>query len=153
MKKKEIITKNSNQTKKIGERLAKKIMKNGIEKTAVVLALRGELGSGKTTFLQGFAKGLKIKNKITSPTFVIYKKFLISGSRNFYHFDLYRLQEVKEILELGFKEIILNPKNIVAIEWPERVKKNLPKSALIIKLEFIDEKTRKLTTSKFDKVF
>lgn len=153
MKQKEIITRNTGQTKKLGENLAKKILKSGIKKTAVVLALQGELGSGKTTFLQGFAKGLKVKNKITSPTFVIYKKFLIYGSRNFYHFDFYRLQRPKEILDLGFKEIILNPKNIVAIEWPEKIKKILPKSALVIKFEFINEKTRKLTTNKFDKVF
>lgn len=161
MKQKEIITKNPGQTQKLGEELAKKICqlaeKKGVNKTAVVFGLQGNLGSGKTTFLQGFAKGLGIKERILSPTFVILKIFKIKKQKkqfeNFYHFDCYRIQKPKEISDLKFKEIISNPKNIVAIEWPEKVKKFLPKSATIIKFKFIDEKIRKIIINKFDKVF
>lgn len=161
MRRKEIITKNFRQTQKLGERMAKEVLvlhhsvsQNKNNKRAVVFGLRGELGSGKTTFLQGFAKGLGIKDKILSPTFIIYRRFQIPKFKYFYHFDCYRIQKSKEILELGFKEIISNPKNIVAIEWPEKIKKFLPKSATIIKFKFNNnKKTRKLTINGFDKVF
>jgi len=126
------------ETKKLGQRLAKEILKTRAEQ-AVVLALKGDLGSGKTTFLQGFAKGLGIKEKITSPTFVILKRF-----NDFYHFDCYRINEPEEILELGFKKIIANPENIIAIEWPERIKEILPKNIIKIKFEFISPVARKI---------
>lgn len=133
------VTKNYKETQKLGEKFAKKILKIPQQKSAVVLGLQGNLGGGKTTFLQGFAKGLQIKEKILSPTFVILKRF-----KNFYHIDCYRLKNEKDILELGFKEIISNPKNIVAIEWPERVKKVLPKDLIEINFKFIDENKREV---------
>jgi len=106
------LSKDPGQTKKLGEILAKEILKEKKQKKAFVLGLKGGLGGGKTTFLQGFARGLGIKEKITSPTFIIMKKF-----SNFYHFDCYRIRKPKELLDLGFKEIISNPRNIVAIEF------------------------------------
>lgn len=135
-----ITTSSSSQTQKIGEDFAKKLQKDGFRKQAVVLGLTGNLGGGKTTFLQGFAKGLGIKEKILSPTFVIMKRF-----GNFYHIDCYRIGKPKEILELGFKEIISNPKNIVAIEWPEKIKKLLPKDTIFISFKFEDDNIRKIT--------
>jgi tRNA threonylcarbamoyladenosine biosynthesis protein TsaE len=145
----EIITNNSRQTKKLGEFLAKKL-KQGVRKKAFILALRGNLGGGKTTFLQGFAKGLGIKQKVLSPTFVILKRFKIKDLRlkNFYHIDCYRIRKSKEILDLGFKKIISDPKNIVAIEWAEKIKKILPKNTIWIKFEFVDENKRKIKISK-----
>lgn len=148
------------QTKKIGEAFSKKILKKKTKKYALVLGLKGELGGGKTTFLQGFAKGLKIKEKILSPTFTIMKKFQIrANSRlhshlhsrkfiNFYHLDCYRIKKPEEILNLGFKEIISQPKNIIAVEWADKIKKIMPKNTIWIKFEFIDEKTRKIKCLK-----
>ncbi len=133
----EYITTSAGQTKKLAEKLAKEILKRPLGKWAVVLGLEGELGAGKTTFLQGFAKGLGIKEKILSPTFVLMKRF-----NNFYHIDCYRLDKPKEILGLGFKEIISNPKNIVAIEWADRIKSILPKDCLIIKFIFLSKTKR-----------
>ncbi len=141
--KEEFLTTSPAQTKKIGERLAREILKKKLKKTAFVIGLKGELGGGKTTFLQGFAKGLGIKERILSPTFVILKRFKIK-SRNFYHIDCYRIQKPKEILDLGFKEIISNPENIVVIEWADRIKKIMPKDSAWIKFDFVDEKTRKI---------
>jgi tRNA threonylcarbamoyladenosine biosynthesis protein TsaE len=126
-------TKNYKQTQKLGEIFAQKFFKT----KGGVIALSGNLGSGKTTFLQGFAKGLKIKENILSPTFVIMKRF-----GNFYHFDCYRINKPEEILELGFKKIISNPKNIVAIEWPEKIKDILPKNTIYINFKFVDENKR-----------
>ena len=133
------LSKSPGQTKKLGETLAKEILKEKKQKKAFVLGLKGDLGGGKTTFLQGFARGLGIKEKITSPTFIIMKKF-----SNFYHFDCYRIRKPKELLDLGFKEIISNPQNIVAIEWAEKVRKILPKEVLILTFEFINKRTREI---------
>ena len=77
--KKEYITKSSAETKKIGEKTAEEILKRKLQKTAFVIGLKGELGGGKTTFLQGFAKGLMIKEKILSPTFVIIKRYKLKN--------------------------------------------------------------------------
>lgn len=142
----EIITKNPSQTKKAGEVLAKEILKIKPGKKALVLGLEGDLGGGKTTFLQGLAKGLGIKEKILSPTFVILKKFKIKNSKfeTFYHIDCYRIEEVKEILDLGFKEIVVDPKNIVAIEWADSIRKIIPKETIWFKFIFITKNTRQI---------
>jgi tRNA threonylcarbamoyladenosine biosynthesis protein TsaE len=152
---KKYTTNSYRQTQKLGEKLATEILLSRTsQKTAVVLALKGNLGGGKTTFLQGFAKGLGIKEKILSPTFVIMKHFKITKNskfeiRNskftdFYHIDCYRISGTEEILELGFKTLIKNPGNIVALEWPEKIKKVLPKDAVIIEFKFINENTREI---------
>ena len=163
----EILSQSPSQTKKIGLILAKEILSMRIaqpspsargmrmrpckflnqRKQAFVLGLIGDLGGGKTTFLKGFAKGLGIKEKILSPTFVIFKKFKVKSLnfKVFYHIDCYRISKPKEILNLGFKEIILDPKNIVAIEWADRIKKILPRGTLILKFDFLNQKKRKIT--------
>jgi len=151
-------TKSAIQTQKLGEKLAKEILQQKLGKAALVLGLQGDLGAGKTTFLQGFAKGLGIKEKITSPTFIIMKKFKVPtqpmtkttlersfGHRLFYHLDCYRLNEPEEILSLGFEEIVSNPENIVAIEWPEKISKVLPKKIILIKFTHNSKNQRTLT--------
>jgi len=147
-------TKSAEETQNLGKRLAQGILKSRLQNPtaagAVVLALKGDLGGGKTTFLQGFADSLGVKEKILSPTFVIMKNFSAqggpaSGWKNFYHIDCYRLKDEQDILELDFKNIIKNPENIVAIEWPERIEKILPKNTIAIEFKFIDEQTRELT--------
>jgi tRNA threonylcarbamoyladenosine biosynthesis protein TsaE len=160
------LTISPSKTKKIGEVLAKKFLrlgkiKNKLKEKALVIGLEGDLGGGKTTFLQGFAKGLEIKEKILSPTFVVIKKFLISSGRrgsgvqflNFYHIDCYRIGKPKEILDLGFKKIISNPQNVVAIEWADRIRKILPKKAIIIKFEFVGKTTRKISLINGEQFF
>lgn len=144
------LTKNPTQTKKLGESFAKKILKTKPQKRAQILGLEGDLGGGKTTFLQGFAKGLGIEQKILSPTFVIMRKFSISTKaynlkpKTFFHIDCYRIRKSKEILDLGFKEIISNPQNIVAVEWADRIKNILPKTTSILKFEFVNKTKRKI---------
>lgn len=136
----EIVVKSEAQTKKLAGLLAKEIIKKPLEtKWAIIIGLEGELGSGKTRFVQGFAKGLGIRQRLTSPTFVLIKKY-----GNLYHIDCYRLNNPKELLDLDFKEIIANPKNIVLIEWAEKVRKILPKDVIWIKFEIIDKNKRKI---------
>jgi tRNA threonylcarbamoyladenosine biosynthesis protein TsaE len=140
------ITSTALETKNRGKELAKKILKEQAATKAQVLALRGDLGGGKTTFLQGFARGLGIKQKILSPTFVILKKFRIKHSsfKFFYHIDCYRIKKPKEILDLGFKKIIADPKNIIAVEWSDRIKKLLPPNTIFISFEFYNKNKRKI---------
>ena len=143
----------SAQTRKIGEGLVKDLLKTS-DRGVLVLALEGDLGGGKTTFLQGLARGLGIKEKILSPTFVIMKKFRIprkkadSQFQYFYHIDCYRIKKSKDILSLGFKEIIADPKNIVAIEWAERIKEILPKDKISLKFRFVDRDKRIIIIKK-----
>jgi len=121
-----------------------------------ILALTGDLGSGKTTFLQGFASGLGIEQRVISPTFILMRKYKISpntihGSQytDFYHIDLYRLEEnvEQEVKNLGIEEIWTNPDNIVAIEWAEKIKQMLGKDTIWIKFENLGEDKRKLLIS------
>ena len=141
------VTNSPSQTKKRGEMFAKKILTaRRMQKRAVVLGLKGDLGGGKTTFTQGFARGLGIKEKILSPTFIILKKFPIQNSwfEHLYHIDCYRIENSKEILKLGFQKILSNPKNIIIIEWVEKIRKELPKDAPILRFEFRNQKKRKI---------
>lgn len=134
------IIKNQKQTEKLANLLAKEILKyKNIKKNALVFGLVGELGAGKTTFTKAFAKGLGIKNKITSPTFVLMKNYKV-----FFHIDCYRIKNAKDILELDFKEIVSNPQNIIMIEWAEKIRKILPKNTIWIKFKMISQKERKI---------
>lgn len=143
----EHFTNRPSQTKKLGQILAKEILKEKTKKGAQVLGLRGVLGGGKTTFLQGFAKGLGIKEKILSPTFVILKKFEIQkpGFEFFYHIDCYRIEKPKEILGLGFKKIVSGLQNIVVIEWADRIQEILPQNTILISFEFNNKDKRRIT--------
>jgi tRNA threonylcarbamoyladenosine biosynthesis protein TsaE len=142
---KKYITRSPSQTRKLGEKLAKEVLRLRKDK-AIVVALEGELGGGKTTFLQGFAKGLKIKKQILSPTFVVLKRFKISNSnfKNFYHIDCWRIQKPKEILKLGFKKILSDSRNIIAIEWAEKIKEILPKNRINLKFKILAPKAREI---------
>ena len=134
------------QTKRIGQILGQELQATKNKKEGYVLGLKGDLGGGKTTFLQGLAKGLGVKEKILSPTFVILKKFKVQNSKfkNFYHIDCYRIKNSKEIQSLGFKEIAAHPQNIVAVEWAERIAKILPKDTIFIHFKFISKGKRKI---------
>ncbi|MBI5079168.1 tRNA (adenosine(37)-N6)-threonylcarbamoyltransferase complex ATPase subunit type 1 TsaE [Candidatus Wolfebacteria bacterium] len=137
------------QTKKLAGFLAKKTARlRRVGKNALVFALTGELGAGKTAFAQGFLRAIGVKKKIASPTFVLFKRFKIKDLRfeNIYHIDCYRIHKPKELLKLGLKEILNNSRNIVLIEWPERIKKILPKNSVWIKLEHAEKiNERKIT--------
>jgi len=143
------LSKNAFQTKRIGRKFAKEVLKKEGLKKAFIIGLSGDLGGGKTTFLQGFAVGLGIKEKVLSPTFVIMRKHEIKNrsflnKKQFCHFDCYRISKPKEILSIDFKKNISDPQNIIAIEWAERVKSFLPKDTIWIKFDFVDKNTRKI---------
>jgi tRNA threonylcarbamoyladenosine biosynthesis protein TsaE len=132
-----IKTNNKKETKALGKMLAEEI------KGGVIICLSGELGSGKTTFAQGFLQGLKIKGPYTSPTFVVMKQYKLAKNKNAYHIDAYRIKE-KDILNLGWEEMIQNQENIILVEWAERIQKIIPANSLQIKFKWINENEREI---------
>ena len=127
----------SGKTKILGDNFSKKILKAHIRKRgATVVAMRGELGSGKTTFTQGFLYGLGVRKRTASPTFILMRKFKIVGNhpfKNFYHIDAYRIKDAKETSHLGLGDIFSDNKNIVLIEWADKIKNILPRDSIWVK--------------------
>ena len=116
-----------------------------------ILALIGELGAGKTVFVKGLAKGLGVKNIITSPTFVLMKiynsknqKIKKLKNQKFIHIDAYRLNDGQALEEIGALEYFGDENAIVAIEWADRVKDILPKSAIKIKFKILKDNQREI---------
>ena len=136
----EFITESSQETKDLGQKIAADLVGGEI------FALTGGLGSGKTTFVQGFSKGLGLTSRIISPTFILMRKYRASD-KDFYHIDLYRLEKEvdKEVVNLGVTDIWGKPGNIVVIEWAEKIKDLIPKSAKWIFFENLGEDKRKIT--------
>lgn len=131
-------TSSSQETQKLAFDLAKNIKKG-------IIALTGELGTGKTTFVQGFAKGLGIQDKIISPTFVLIRQHKLPSNKNIlYHIDLYRLEGNINIKQLGIEEL-LNSDNLVLIEWADKIEKSLPKKTIRIGLQKITGDERLIT--------
>ena len=124
------------QTQKFAEKFAGQIKK---QKKSFVIGLQGDLGSGKTTFVQGFAKGLGVKQKVLSPTFVIMKRYGV-----LHHIDCYRLENSKELLDLGWDKIMSGPQSIVLLEWPERVKDILPPEIIMVRFKTIGQNKREI---------
>lgn len=137
MQRQVFITDDYTETQKVAADFAKEL------KGGETLALYGELGSGKTTFVQGLAKGLGIKRRIISPTFIIVRTYKIS-IKYFYHIDLYRIENVREVRSLGLEEIMNDQNSIVAIEWAEKMGDLLPKERIDIHFKYVDESKRKI---------
>ena len=138
----EYLSKSEKKTFQIAANIAKKA------KTGDIFALVGDLGSGKTTFVKGFARSLGIKREITSPTFVIMKQYPIVNPKkdieSLIHIDCYRLESKQDFESAGLREIFDNKNSVILIEWAEKIKKNLPKKAKNIYFSYIDETTRKI---------
>lgn len=135
------VSKSVRDTREIAKIFLDKILKR--EKTskgAMVVCLSGDLGAGKTAFTQSVAKHLGIKNKVISPTFVIIKNYelRIMNYKKLFHIDAYRLKNEKELLNLGWEEIIKNKDHLVFVEWPENVSKIIPRHARRIQISHID---------------
>lgn len=132
----EITSKSEAETKKIGVLLGKEFIKT---EKRIFVSLEGDLGSGKTTLMKGIAKGIGIKEEITSPTFLIYKKY--EGIKDLYHFDAYRIND-KDLPLLRFDEILEKNGVVIAVEWGKNI--STPFKKISIKFLLISPKERKL---------
>lgn len=117
---------------------------------ALLVGLFGNLGAGKTTFTQQIAKLLKVEEKITSPTFVLMKKYSIAFGqyKNLIHIDAYRIEDPNEIDILKFDEVYSDPENFILLEWPEKVEEKLPKEKITITFEVTEENHREINIFK-----
>lgn len=115
--------------------------------SATILTLSGDLGAGKTTFTQALGKELGVKERITSPTFGIMRSYDIADETftALIHIDAYRLEGGKDMEMLGWNDMLADPKNLIVIEWPERVKDILPNNTTQLVFEHSNETTRKIT--------
>jgi tRNA threonylcarbamoyladenosine biosynthesis protein TsaE len=136
------VTNNFTETQSLGEKFAKTL------KGGKLIALYGNLGGGKTTFVQGMALGLGIKNRVISPTFIIIRSYKIKRKTQnaglFYHVDLYRTETVDDIKGLGIDEFMLKSNNIVVIEWAEKMKDFLPKQRIDVYFTYLEENKREI---------
>ncbi|OIO32551.1 MAG: tRNA (adenosine(37)-N6)-threonylcarbamoyltransferase complex ATPase subunit type 1 TsaE [Candidatus Omnitrophica bacterium CG1_02_40_15] len=132
-----MITNSAKETMLIGEKLARKLRPGDI------IALSGDLGSGKTTFTKGIGKGLGVKDpkRINSPTFVLIKEY--NGRIPLYHLDLYRLDDLKEIENLAIEEYIYG-NGVTVIEWAEKIKSILPEKHISVRLKIKGDNKRKV---------
>ena len=105
---------------------------------AIVVALVGDLGSGKTTFIQGFARGAGIRRRLVSPTFTIMRRYGLKTKnfKNLTHVDAYRVNRPAELKIIHFKDWLRDPSTIVLIEWADLVKKSLPEDALWLQFTY-----------------
>ncbi len=137
----ECITHSQAQTQGLGRRLAR-LLRGG-----EVLGLEGDLGTGKTSLVQGIAWGLGVEGPVTSPTFTLIQEYPIRQGpvRRLYHVDLYRLERpVEEVLGIGLDEILGAPGTVTAIEWAERIEVLLPEDRVWVHLAFLDHTKRVL---------
>lgn len=136
------ITKSAAETQKLGEQFAQRL------KGGEIVGLIGELGSGKTTFVQGLARGLGIKKRIISPTFVFIRSYTLRPKPYaLYHIDLYRVDSVEDVKGLGLEEIWSEPENIVVIEWAEKIEKTSPKKTIKIYFDYQEKDKRIIRVS------
>ncbi len=131
------LTASREETIKLGEKITKKLHPGD------VVALTGELGSGKTTLVKGIAKGLGVKNPryVNSPSFVIIKEY--KGKIPLHHFDVFRLDSLSELDTLSFEEYFYGD-GICVVEWADKVNKLLPKKRIEIKIDILKENQRKI---------
>ena len=136
-----MISKSIEETIEIGSKLAKKL------KAGSVVALIGELGSGKTVLTKGIAKGLGVKNVryVNSPTFVIIKEY--RGKLPLYHFDLYRLNKSSLLDSENFEEYFYGD-GVAVIEWADKIRKLLPPKYVEVRLAVAGESRRKIEIKK-----
>ena len=141
---KSYISNSFEETKAIGKTLARELA------GGTVLCLVGELGGGKTTFTQGILEELGAEKPFTSPTFVVMKEYRLNGGgrekaiQKVCHFDVYRV-EASDILQLSWKELISDRRNLVIVEWAERIKEILPKKTVLVNFEWVDENQRRIS--------
>ncbi|MDO5708158.1 MAG: tRNA (adenosine(37)-N6)-threonylcarbamoyltransferase complex ATPase subunit type 1 TsaE [Andreesenia angusta] len=106
-----------------------------------IICLNGDLGAGKTTMTKGIAKGLKIDDNITSPSFTIVNEYY--GDTDFYHFDAYRIDDIEEMYDLGYEEYFFSD-GISIIEWSNMIEEILPKERLVLNIKYSKEEDKRI---------
>jgi len=139
----QITTRSVDETQKLGKIIGKAV------KGGTVLALTGDLGSGKTAFVQGLARGLEVPDDyyITSPSYTLINEY--PGRSPLFHVDLYRISDPVDMEDIGLYEILHNS-GVVAIEWADRIEQKLLSDSISIHFELTGDKTRKISITAYD---
>lgn len=132
----EILSKNPEYTRRIGEQLG------AVLQPGDVICLQGELGAGKTTFVQGLAQGWGSLDSVSSPTFILVNVYRRADGAQLFHLDAYRLESMPEAEQLDLDSMLAQ--GTLIIEWPERLGNLIPDERLWIDLEHVDEGQRQL---------
>lgn len=132
-----MITHSAAETRALGARLAKQL------RAGDVVLLEGEMGAGKSEFARGVARGLGVQGPVPSPSFTILNAY-DEGRLPLYHFDLYRLEDAREIQEMGMEEQ-LGGDGVALVEWSQRAEECMPRRALRVLIEALDEETRDIS--------
>ncbi len=146
------VTKSASETQDIAKKIAKD------RKGGDIILLKGDLGSGKTTFTKGFAKGLGIEDEIVSPTFTLMQIYKIEDStfvsslgreklkiKNLVHVDTYRLENEDQLIEIGIEDYLGDENSICIIEWPEKIEELLEgKKTTCLEIKHVDKKAREI---------
>lgn len=127
-------THSAQDTQAVAQRLAARVW------PGTVITLNGDLGAGKTTFTQGFARGLGVTRNVNSPTFTIMKQY--SGRLPLYHMDVYRLEDTGD--DIGLEEYILG-NGVAIVEWSDLIESSLPTERLALTIERIGDESRRIT--------
>ena len=122
------------ETRRLGRTLASRLQAGD------VLLLQGELGAGKTCFSQGIGAGLRVKEPVKSSSFVLVNEY--SGRLHVYHADLFRLDDPREIFELGLEENAAD--GLLLVEWPDRALQEMPPEHLLVRFEVVDHTSRRI---------
>lgn len=138
-----MLSRSDQETKKYARELVRSL------KGPAVLALEGELGAGKTTFVQGLAEELGIEKRVLSPTFVFLRSYVLKNPKfkKFHHFDLYRCHSLADVKSIGFEEVLEEVGSLVVIEWPEVAKNLLPKNTEWVRFKKLSENEREIEVS------
>ena len=137
----EVITHSPEQTESVGAALAEHIQ------PGTVIAYRGDLGAGKTAFTRGLARGLGVKEPVTSPTYTLVNEYL-SGRLPLFHFDMYRLGSADELFDIGWEDY-LERGGVCAVEWSETVEEAL-EDPITVTIEKLSEDARRITVTGRD---
>ncbi|HVN26531.1 MAG TPA: tRNA (adenosine(37)-N6)-threonylcarbamoyltransferase complex ATPase subunit type 1 TsaE [Candidatus Paceibacterota bacterium] len=158
MQTKKFTSSSSKETKDFGKALARAIRKEGPKPSPIVFALEGMLGSGKTTFVQGFLSGFGVRKRVQSPTFVVIRRYRLPAKKdphfkNVFHMDAYRLKAAskkdgRHLGPIGFWSMLEEPGNIVFVEWPERLKGVLPRNARWIAFSHGAKENERIITTR-----
>ncbi len=130
------VIRNELDTREFGRELAKKL------KPGDVVALIGELGTGKTTLAKSIAEGLGITGMITSPTFTIVQEYS-DGRLPLYHFDVYRLNSPEEMYELGYEEYFFG-QGVCVVEWADQIAELIPEGSIVIRIEYGEKEDERI---------
>ncbi len=141
-----IITKNSEETKKLGEEFALRLHPGD------VVLLYGDLGAGKTTFVQALAMGLGIHDRILSPTFVLERSYAVANSKikNLNHIDLYRIENKGKLENLGLSEVMTESESVSVIEWADRLDNFELKKGYKVYISYLGDNEREINIEKYE---